>query len=161
MLSTKKMRKAAAARARAVKSQKKMVPDLELTFPNSAIEQLESEDFECTGWTGGVNNVSSDTDTDDEWKDTDQDGGDEDSEQDSGNESLESDIEGEDLLNDLEDLAKPTPYEHILKRTTAKEWKKAESHRGLGYNGQSARRTREIAQELRKKDEQDRIMRER
>ena len=56
------MRKAAAARARASKSQKKIVSDAELTFPDSAIEQ--SEEFECTGWTGGVNYVLSDTDMD-------------------------------------------------------------------------------------------------
>src|SRR6266508_5565560 len=159
MLSIKKVRKAAAARARASKSQKKIVLDLELNFPDSAIQVEQSEEFECTGWTGGVNYVPSDTDTDtdDDWKDTDLDGHSEDS----GNESLESDLEGEDLLDDLENLAKPTPYEHILKRTTTKEWKKAEAYRGLGYNGQSAQRKREIAQELRQKDEQDKITRER
>jgi hypothetical protein len=87
--------------------------DSELTFPDSAIQVEQSEEFECTGWTGGVNYVPSDTDTntDDDWKDTDLDGHSEDS----GNESLESDsdLEGEDLLDDLENLAKPTPYEHI------------------------------------------------
>ncbi|KAH8976853.1 hypothetical protein EDB86DRAFT_3094060 [Lactarius hatsudake] len=58
-------------------------------------------------------------------------------------------LEGEDLLDglrnklellqqELKDLEKPTPYEHVLRKTTAKEWKKAEAKRGLGYNGQSA-----------------------
>ncbi|KAH9068309.1 hypothetical protein EDB83DRAFT_2375613 [Lactarius deliciosus] len=67
-------------------------------------------------------------------------------------------LEGEDLLDglrnelellqqELKDLEKPTPYEHVLRKTTAKEWKKAEAKRGLGYNGQSARRKREIAQQ--------------
>src|SRR5258705_8983225 len=104
MLSTKKVRKAAAARAWASKSQKKIVSDSELTFPDSAIQVEQSEKFECTGWTGGANYVPSDTDTntDDDWKDMDLDGHSEDS----GNESLESDsdLEGEDLLDDLENL---------------------------------------------------------
>jgi len=66
MLSTKKVRKAAAARARASKSQKKIVSDAELTFPDSLPDSAikQSEEFECTGWTGGVNYVLSDTDMD-------------------------------------------------------------------------------------------------
>jgi hypothetical protein len=166
MLSTKKTQQAAAARARAVKSQKNNVEVLKT--PGSANKPSESDvdsDCECTGWTGGVNFVPSDSDSDSdkEWKDTDLD---EDSDED-GNESLELDLEGVgglpnkwELQQELEDLAKPTPYEHILRKTTGKEWKKVEGHRGLGYNGQSTRRKREIAQELRKKEEQNRQMRE-
>ncbi|KAH9071007.1 hypothetical protein EDB83DRAFT_2577210 [Lactarius deliciosus] len=55
-------------------------------------------------------------------------------------------LEGEDLLDglrnklellqqELKDLEKPTPYKHVLRKMTAKEWKKAEAKRGLGYNG--------------------------
>ena len=70
MPSTRKVQKAAAARARAVKYQKKTasVEAVEISS-DSAIEQPESDgnhdlDIECMGWTGGVNYVSSDTDTD-------------------------------------------------------------------------------------------------
>jgi hypothetical protein len=50
-----------------------IVSESELTFPDSAIQVEQCEEFECTGWTGGVNYVPSDTDTDtdDDWKDTD------------------------------------------------------------------------------------------
>jgi uncharacterized sporulation protein YeaH/YhbH (DUF444 family) len=176
MPSSTKAQRAAAARARAAKIQMEMVDILEISS-DSAIQQSESEDdhdsdIECTGWTGGVNHVPSDTDTDsgdEDWKDTDLDGGSADSDEDD-NEDLE-DLEGEDLLDglqkkwellqqELEDLEKPTPYECILKKTTAKEWKKAEARRGLGYNGKSARRKREVAQQLREKEEQDRVVRE-
>jgi hypothetical protein len=82
------------------------------------------------------------------------------------------DLEGEDLLNglrnkwehlqqELEDLGKPTPYEHILKKTTTRMWKQAEASRGLGYNGQSAQQKREIAQQLQEKEEQDKVIRNR
>ena len=54
MLSIKKVRKAAAARAQAMKSQKKIVLDLKLTFLDSAVKN------------GGVNYIPSDTDTDNE-----------------------------------------------------------------------------------------------
>jgi hypothetical protein len=149
-----KTQKAAAARAWAAKSQKKPVECSDL-----AIESLEPEhanhnsEIECTGWNGGVNYVASDTDTDDkDWKDTDSDSGGAKSGEDLGeddNKDLEG-LEGEDLLDslqnrwellqqELKDLGRATPYEHILKKTTAKEWKKAETNCGLGYNGQLAR----------------------
>jgi hypothetical protein len=65
-------------------------------------------------------------------------------------------LEGEDLLDglwnkwellqqELENLANPYPYEHILKKTKAKEWKNAEAQRELGYNGLSDRRKWEVA----------------
>jgi hypothetical protein len=186
MPSTKNTQKAAAARARAAKSRKKTVQvvqvgSAEISESSSSDFKLAAElddchdpDIECTGWTGGVNYVPSDSDSDDEdWKDTDWDGPDGGGAEsnDNDNEDLE-DLEGGDLLDglrnkwellqqELEDLAKPTPYEHILKKTRAKEWKKAETKRGLGYNGLSARRKREIAQQLREKEEQDKVTRER
>jgi hypothetical protein len=170
MPSTKKAQKAAAARARAAKSQKRAVEVVEI--PSDMAADSDYSDIECTGWTGGVNYVPSDMDTDtgdEDWKDTDLDGGSTGAESDENDEDLE-DLEGEDLLDslrnkwehrqqELEDLAKPTPYKHILKKTTANEWKKAEANRGLGYNGESARRKREIAQQLREKEEHDKVMR--
>ncbi|KAH9018306.1 hypothetical protein EDB84DRAFT_1626781 [Lactarius hengduanensis] len=172
----KRAQKAAAARARAAKYQKKEV-EVEVSS-DAAIERPEPDgnhepDIECTGWTGGVNYVPSDTDSDDEeWKETDLDLDDEsDGPGNDGGGDLE-DLEGEDLLDglrnelellqqELKDLEKPTPYEHVLRKTTAKEWKKAEAKRGLGYNGQSARRKREIAQQLCEKEEQDKVVRQR
>jgi hypothetical protein len=176
-----KAQKAAAARARAAKSQKKPVEVVECSSDSDpAIEQSDVDhdsEIECTGWNGGVNYVASDTDTDGEdWKDTDSDSGGAESGEDLGpgeddNQDLEG-LEGEDLLDslrnkwellqqELEDLGKATPYEHILKKISAKEWKTAETSRGLGYNGQSARRKREIAQQLREKEVQDKVVRKR
>jgi len=176
MPSTKNSQKAAAARARAAKSQKKTVEVVEISSNSDSATEPDHEhepDIECTGWTGGVNYVPSDSDPDsddEDWKDTDWDGGGAESDEDC-NEDLE-DLEGQDLLDalrnkwellqqELEDLAKPTPYEHISKKTGAREWKKAEAKRALGYNGLSARRKREIAQKLREKEEQDKVTRER
>ncbi|KAH9014352.1 hypothetical protein EDB83DRAFT_2529309 [Lactarius deliciosus] len=176
MPSTKKAQWAAAARARAAKYQKRNVEIVDSEIPSDpAIEQPEPDgnhepDIECTGWTGGVNYVPSDTDSnsdDEDWKETDLD--DESDSADGGGE-LEG-LEGEDLLDglqnewelqqqELESLEKPTPYEHILGKTMAKEWKKAEAKRGLGYNGQSARRKREITQQLQVKEVQDKVVRQ-
>jgi hypothetical protein len=99
------------------------------------------------------------------------DGGSTGAESDEDEEDLE-DLEGEDLLDslqnkwehrqqELEDLAKPTPYEHISKKTTANKWKKAEVNQGLRYNGQSAQQKREIAQQLWEKEERDTVTHER
>ena len=141
-----KAQKAAAARARAAKSKKEMV-NSEVVECRSDSDPLaiepDSEDshdseIECTGWNGGVNYVASDTDLDDEdWKDTDSDSGGAESGEDD-NHDLEG-LEGEVLLDslqnkwkllqqELEDLGKATPYEHILKKMTAKEWKRAEAN---------------------------------
>ncbi|KAI9452726.1 hypothetical protein BJY52DRAFT_1402484 [Lactarius psammicola] len=147
MPSTKKAQKAAAARAQAARYQRKTVnlevveipsdSELDLAINQRNPDGTHDSDIECTGWTGGVNYVSSDTDTDDEgWKETDLDGEGVGSDEDD-NRDLE-DLEGEDLLDglrnkwelqqELEDLAKPTPYKHVMKKTIAKEWKKAEAN---------------------------------
>jgi hypothetical protein len=150
MPSTKNSQKATAARAQAAKSQKKTVEVVEIfSSSDSATEPVHEHepDIECTGWSGGVNYVPSDSDP----------GGGAESGEDC-NKDLEA-LEGQDLLDglrnkwellqqELEDLAKPTPYEHISKKTGAREWKKAEAKRALGYNGLSAWRKRGIAQKL-------------
>ena len=185
MPSKKKVHKAAAARDQAANVQKKIAKlEISPTTIEQSISDLEpagncNSYIECTGWTGGVGYVPSDTDmeTDDsdmDWKDTHLDGecaGSDSEDSEEGGEDLE-DLEGQDLLDglrnkwellqqELEDLEKPTPYECILKKTTTKMWKQAEASQGLGYNGQSARRKREIAQEQREKEEQDRVIRNR
>jgi hypothetical protein len=45
----------------------------------------------------------------------------------------------ENLVEELEMLAVPTPYQEVLQKLTMKDWKKAESNRGLGYSGNSER----------------------
>jgi hypothetical protein len=62
MPSTKKIQKAAAARAQAAKFQKKAVEVVEI--PSDMATGSDYSDIECTGWTGGVNYVPSDMDTD-------------------------------------------------------------------------------------------------
>jgi hypothetical protein len=163
-----KARKAAAARAREGKAQKKVMLNnedaLELSSDNM---QLEKEsDAECTDWTGGVNHVLSDSENDEDWEDiySASEASDSDNDEDHDLEELE----GQDLVEglhkywalELQELAQLTPYELLLQKKIPKEWKKAEAKRELGYNGLSDRRKREIAQKLRIKEEQDKVIRE-
>ena len=98
MPQTKKSQKTAAVRActGSARSRKKAICDIPSDL---AIEQSEP-DIECTGWTGGVNHVLSDTETDsddEDWKNTDLDS--EDSESDEEDNADLEELEGEDLLD--------------------------------------------------------------
>jgi hypothetical protein len=61
----------------------------------------------------------------------------------------------ENLAEELEILAEPTPYQEVLKKLTTKEWKKAESNRGLGYSGNSERTKQREGQKARAKAIED------
>ena len=123
----------------------------------------EGSDAEVTAWTGGVNNhlISSD-DSDSDFDDTEWESESSEDEVDEleGAELVESlckEIENE--INMLKQAAK-TPYEKIVNaKLTAKDWKKAEQHRGLGYNGHALRTQRKHRQDERKKAERDKITR--
>lgn len=56
---------------------------------------------------------------------------------------------------------KPTAYENIMQRHTKKDWEKAESNRGFGYNGLSSRTKRRHNQDARKKEKRDAVLRQR
>ena len=62
---------------------------------------------------------------------------------------------------DLEQLAKPTVTEIMMHQIEPREWKKAESHCSLGYNGKSDRCKREKKQQEREKAAADAIIQNR
>jgi hypothetical protein len=70
-------------------------------------------------------------------------------------ESLRKELENE--LNLLKQAAQ-TPYKKISNANlTARDWKKAEQNRGLGYNGLASRTQRKHRQDAREKAERDKI----
>ena len=103
MPSIKNTQKAAVVRARAAKTQKKTVEVVEISSTLELATELDNDHdlyIECMGWTGGVNYVPSDSDSDDgDWKDTDWNGGDAKSNEEA-KEDLEN-LEGGDLLDGL------------------------------------------------------------
>jgi hypothetical protein len=173
MARPRKAQKAAAARARVGKVREKTVPNDEKPSLN-AENDLDS-DIECTGWTGDISHVLSDSEDDEDWEDADSEDS-EDSEESESDEDSDEDfdleeLEGQDLVEglrkcwelelELQKLTQPTSYEVLLQKKTSKEWKTAEAKRGLGYNGLSDRRKREINQKLREKEELNKVTRER
>ena len=123
----------------------------------------ESSEVEVTSWTGGVNNHligfdESDSDFGDtEWESEESE--DEVDELEGADlvESLRKELENE--LNLLKQAAQ-TPYEKISNANlTARDWKKAEQNRGLGYNGLASRTQRKHRQDAREKAERDKITR--
>jgi len=104
------------------------------------IDVSSDSDSDC-GYEGGVNCGWSDSDSED-YSDAD---------------SLEE-LEGEELeanLNELraelKELVIPTKYDQFMEPKAAKDWKKAEKNRTLGYTGNSKR-----TQERRAKEGRDR-----
>jgi len=123
----------------------------------------ELSDVEVTSWTGGVkNHVIGLVDSDSEFEDTDWE-----------SESSEDEIDGlqgdelvESLRKEVESemellrQAAETPYEKISNgNLTAKDWKRAEQNRGLGYDGHASRTQRKHSQNAREKAESDKIAR--
>jgi len=120
-------------------------------------EDTDSDD-QCTRWTGGINHVNSsdsEEDLDFELSDMVTDSLDED--EDFG------ELEDEELLASLqlqgaqeaEKLKRITAYEKLQRDISECEWKKAESNRALGYNGNSARTKRRSEKAARDKSEAD------
>ncbi|KAF8990989.1 hypothetical protein BDQ17DRAFT_1333140 [Cyathus striatus] len=103
--------------------------------------EIESDENNCTSWTGGVNHVLSESeDKMEEWIEDEYDemeGLDADLEELAPDEVLEN-LQCEcQFQADMEVLSRPTPYEKVLANKPAKFWKQAETHWYLGYNGQS------------------------
>ena len=120
-----------------------------------ADDESSGDDIECTGWTGGVIHCLSSDDEPIVISSEDNDGGE--VEELSGSE-LEEVVQ--ERLRKLEATPqasdKPDAYSVITRKQTQKDWKKAESHRSLGHNGQSARTKRHhdwLAREKEKEDE--------
>ncbi|KIJ39955.1 hypothetical protein M422DRAFT_257274 [Sphaerobolus stellatus SS14] len=139
----KNTKKLAVARAQAGKARKqhqeKEVIEIE---DSSCFSSSESDEDGITSWSGGVNSITEEEELQAGFFTFE---GEEIGSEDD-NEILEV-LEGAEVIKglwkacqvqqDLEQLVQPTPYEMIMKRKNAKEWKKAESNWGLGYNGLS------------------------
>jgi hypothetical protein len=148
-----------AANARTAKQRKNAVPlasSIEVTIENLETELLaatgsDSEVIEVTKWTGGVNHDPETDNSDFSWDDTEV------------NESTdESDNEYEEMAcleraiqHELQLLYEPTPYDQIMKKHSAAEWKEGEKNRGFGYTGNSDRTTRRRDQLARNKAKSD------
>ena len=104
MARPRKAHKAAAARARVGKVQKKMVPNDE--EPSLNAERDSDSDIECTGWTGDISHVLSDSEDDEDWEDAD-------SEDTEDSEEFESD---EDSDEDFDLKCKPGATDCCAKR---------------------------------------------
>jgi hypothetical protein len=115
-------------------------------------------DSEETRWTGGVENILDSDGSDFSWVSSD-DESDGDSDE-GGISDNESDPELERRLqrnieHELELLNAPSVYEMLMKKRTQPEWKKAESNRGFGYTGNSARTARRQDKKARDKEVSD------
>ncbi|KAJ7256578.1 hypothetical protein C8J57DRAFT_1235438 [Mycena rebaudengoi] len=105
--------------------------------PDSEYIDLEPNEDECCSWDGGVNHS---LDSDEDWVSAESSDS---AESDSDSDLLE--LEGEPLVESLRvqmdheiaELARATPYEEITKGVSHKQWRKAETNRSLGYNGQA------------------------
>ena len=154
----KKVKQQAAASARAAHWVKTTPEYIVISDSDSDL------DIECTGWTGGICHVISDSEDSDAGYSTVEYGGEDDdySFEELVGDELISGLQKEwQMRHDLEQLAKPTVTEILLHQIGPKEWKKAESHRSLGYNGKSDRRKREKKQQKREKAAADAIIQNR
>jgi hypothetical protein len=150
-----------AAKAREGRARRQLGTDSD---PDKPAEE-SNLDVEVTSWTGSVNNhLTSSDDSGSDFIDTEWES--ESSENEVNElegvalvESLQKEIENErNLLKQAADLE--TPYEKINNANlTTKDWKKAEEHQGLGYNGLASRTQRKHQQEAREKAEKDKITR--
>ncbi|KAJ6565078.1 hypothetical protein B0H10DRAFT_2239222 [Mycena sp. CBHHK59/15] len=124
------------------------IPD----FPESELPDLEpvsdsDGDNECS-WDGGVNHIVSESEKD--WKPAADEEG-------IGSDPDLSELEGPELVESLHHqlerevaaLDRATPYEKINQPMSAKNWKKVEANRALGYTGHSERTNRRRAKEER------------
>lgn len=121
-------------------------------------DESSGDDAECTGWKGGVlHYVSSDETT------VASEGDSEELIELSGNEP-------EEVLEEELKTTGPTvqsnsemnvSYSAIMHTRTMKDWRKVESHRQLGYNGQSKRTKRHHEQLAREKGKEDAKLRNR
>jgi len=153
-------RKKNLARARQIRLEARQTPP-EPISPNpdtpengEADNESSGDEVECTGWSGGVAHYVSSSDepiviSDDE------------SEEEFVEELSGSELEevARKCLGTPEAASKssaePSVHSAIMHKQTKKDWKKAESRRSLGYNGQSERTKRHhvrLAQEKEKED---------
>jgi hypothetical protein len=144
-----------AAKAREGRALKRLQIDSDLDTDG------ESSEVEVTSWTCVNNHIGLD--------ESDSDFGDTEWESESSEDEVDE-LEGADLVeslrkeieNELNLLkqAAQTPYEKISNgNLTARDWKKAEQNRGLGYNGLASRTQRKHRQDAREKAERDKITR--
>ena len=162
-----KTKKENLARAQQIRVEaRKAPPELSSSNTNAAEngeadDESSGDDIECTGWNGSVvHYVSSDDEpiviSDDDTE------GEEEVEELSGSELeevLQRCLETPEAI--LQSNAETNRYSTIMRKRTEKDWKKAESCRSLGYNGQSARTKRHHEQLVRGKEKEDAKLRNR
>ncbi len=161
----RKWRIVSAANARAAKQRRYALPHsasptettveiLDSTLPPAT--EVDSEDNEITKWMGGVNHNPETDNSDFSWDDlssTDTEA--DDSMDESDNICEEMAHLERTMQHELQLLHEPTPYDRIMKKHTAAEWKEAEKNRGFGYTGNSDRNTRRKDGLARKKGKSD------
>ena len=161
-----KNRKENLARARQIRLEATRAPpepsssDTDTVENGQADSESSGDDVKCTGWNGGVSHyVSSD---DKLIIISDDNSGEEEVGELSGSE-LEEVLQRhlKTLEVTLQSSAETNAHSAIMHEQTKKDWKKAESRRSLGYNGQSARTKRHHEQLARKKEKGDAKLRNR
>lgn len=136
---------------------------------NGQVEESSGDEIECVGWSGGtVHWLSSD---DEPITISDSESEDEEVEELTGIvedvtevvESVAEVVQGcsEELDATSRSTVKPSAYSTIAREHTARDWKKAESCRSLGYNGRSERTRRFHEQSAREKEKEDAKLRNR
>jgi len=176
----RKWRQKSIAYARAFKSSK--LPDYSSPSANkvtagedSDIEILEytcesiladgEDDNEVTRWTGGVNHDPEMDGSDFSWwEDTSVTDDSESGDSDGPGSTSGADSEDEDawrgrlqkeIEHEIQLLNEPSPFEVLMVHRTQEDWKKAESNRSLGYNGNSGRNQRRRDKKARDKEDRD------
>jgi hypothetical protein len=130
------------------------------TLEDGGADTESSGDIKCTGWNGGISH----------WLSSDEEPiiiSDDNSEEEEVEELSESEL-GERGQGHLQSPGvtsplntEPNAHSAISCKHTQKDWKKAESSRSLGYNGQSARTKRRMEQLAREKEKKNAKLRNR
>ena len=116
---------------------------------DDSIPIIVDSDSDC-GYNGGVNYYGSDNDSD-EYLDESSGISDAESLEELEGVALEENLA--DLRVELEELAAATQYEQIMGPKSAKQWKRVEKNRSLGYTGTSQRTQQRKAKEAREREE--------
>lgn len=162
-----KTRKKNLARARQIRLEARRAPpkpspsDTDTGKNGQADNESSEDDIKCTGWSGGVSHHVSSGDEPIIISDNTSEG-EEEVEELSGTPELEEVLQGSETPEVTPQSGAGTDaYSAIMQKQTGKDWKKAESRRSLGYNGQSARTKRYHEQLARKKEEENAKLRNR
>ena len=116
---------------------------------DDSIPIIVDSDSDC-GYNGGVNYYGSDSDSD-EYLDENSGISDAESLEELEGVALEENLA--DLKVELKELAAATQYEQIMEPKSAKQWKRVEKNRSLGFTGTSQHTQQRKAKEAREREE--------